>query len=456
MSRTWLRLSSIAAVLALLLAACVGDNGGGPAASGAAASGAPASGAAASGAPASGAAPSAAGAKGAIKIWYSNNAEEVTWGKAVVAAWNKDHPDEQVTGEEIPAGKTSEEVIGASITAGNTPCLIFNTSPAAVPQFEKQGGLVALDSFPDGASYIKDRSGALADQYKFTDGKYYQMPWKTNPVMIFYNKTIFAKAGLPTDNPPLKTYADFLATAKTLVAKGGVQAAIWPSPSADFYQPWFDFYPLFIAQSGGKQLVEGGAPQFTSPDGLAVAAFWKSLYDGNLVPKEAYTGDSFADQKAAMAIVGPWAIAAYGTKVKWGAVPVPTKDGKDPKDIHTFSDEKSIGMYSSCKNLGTAWDFLKFSTSKDNDGQLLTLTGQMPMRTDVAGTYPDYFTAHPEYKAFADQASRTVEVPSVPNSVEMWQTFRTAYSESVIFGKTPIDQAFKTAADKIKTLVSGN
>ncbi|HEY5474492.1 MAG TPA: extracellular solute-binding protein [Candidatus Limnocylindrales bacterium] len=459
MSRTWLRLGSIAAVLALLLGACAdlgGGGGTGAPASGAAASGAAASGAAASGAAASGAAPSAAGTKGAIKIWYSNNKEEVTWGKAVVAAWNKDHPDEQVTGEEIPAGKSSEEVIGASITAGNTPCLIFNTAPAAVPQFEKQGGLVALDSFPDGASYIKDRTGDRADQYKFTDGKYYQMPWKTNPVMIFYNKTVFTKAGLATDNPPLKTYADFLATAKTLVAKGGVQAAIWPSPSADFYQPWFDFYPLFIAQSGGKALVEGGEPLFTTADGLAVANFWKSLYDGNLTPKEAYQGDSFADQKAAMAIVGPWAIAVYGDKVKWGAVPVPTKDGKDPKDIHTFSDEKSIGMYSSCKNLGTAWDFLKFSTSKDNDGQLLTLTGQMPMRADVVGTYPDYFTAHPEYKAFADQASRTVEVPSVPNSVEMWQTFRTAYSESVIFGKTPIEQAFKAAADKIKTLVSGN
>ncbi len=432
MARTWLRVGGVATALVLLIAGCIGDNGGG-------------------GGPASDAT-----ATGPIKIWYSNNAEEVTWGKAMVTAWNKDHPAEQVTGEEIPAGKSSEEVIGASITAGNTPCLIFNTSPAAVPQFEKQGGLVALDTFPDGASYIQARTGDRADQYKSTDGKFYQMPWKTNPVMIFYNKTVFAKAGLPTDNPPLTTYADFLATAKTLVAKGGVQAAIWPSPTSDFYQPWFDFYPLFIAQTGGKQLVEGGVPQFDGPDGLAVADFWKSLYEQKLVPNEAYQGDSFADQKAAMAIVGPWAIAVYGTKIEWGAVPVPTKDGMAPGDIHTFSDEKSIGMYSSCTNLGTAWSFLKFTTSKDSDGQLLTLTGQMPMRTDLTATYPDYFTAHPEYTAFADQASRTVEVPNVPNSVEMWQTFRDAYSASVIFSKTPVDEAFKTAADEIKTMVSGN
>ncbi len=60
----------------------------------------------------------------------------------MVEAWNAEHPDEEITAQEIPAGRTSEEVIGAAITAGNAPCLIFNTAPAAVPQFQRQGGLV--------------------------------------------------------------------------------------------------------------------------------------------------------------------------------------------------------------------------------------------------------------------------------------------------------------------------
>ena len=63
----------------------------------------------------------------------------------------------------------------------------------------------------------------------------------------------------------------------------------------------------------------------------------------------------------------------------------------------------------------------------------------MPLRTDLPTTYPDYFSRDPEYKLFADQAARTVEVPNVPNSVEIWQTFRDAYSSSVIFGKTSVD-----------------
>ena len=104
------------------------------------------------------------------------------------------------------------------------------------------------------------------------------MPWKANPVMIFYNRAVFEEAGLDPDNPPLATYDEFLATAQTLVDEGGVQAAIWPSPNAEFFQSWFDFYPLYIAQSG-QSLVEDGQATFASEDGFAVADFWRSLYD---------------------------------------------------------------------------------------------------------------------------------------------------------------------------------
>ncbi|MCA1480885.1 extracellular solute-binding protein, partial [Bradyrhizobium sp. NBAIM08] len=155
---------------------------------------------------------------------------------------------------------------------------------------------------------------------------------------------IFEEAGLDPDNPPLATYDEFLATAQTLVDSGGVQAAIWPSPAGEFFQPWFDFYPLYIAQSG-LPLVADGQATFASEDGFAVAAFWRSLYDAELVPREAYTADAFADGVSAMSIVGPWAIAVYGEDVDWGVVPVPTAEATPAEEIQTFSDEKSIGMY---------------------------------------------------------------------------------------------------------------
>lgn len=389
--------------------------------------------------------------KGPITIWYSNNEQEVAWGKQMVTAWNADHPKEQVKGQEIPAGKSSEEVIGAAIAAGNAPCLIYNTAPSAVGQFEKQGGLVDLTKISGGAAYIEARSGKAADQYKNTAGDYFQMPWKSNPVVIFYNKDMFAKAGLDATNPKLSTYSDFIDTSKKLVDAGVAKVAIQPAPTSEFFQTQFDFYPLYAAATGGKQIVVNNKATFADQAGYDVADFWQTMYKDKLSSPEQYTGDSFAAGNSAMAIVGPWAVKVY-KDVNWGAVPVPTKDGTAAAKTWTFSDAKNIGLYSACKNQGTAWDVLKFSTSKAQDQKLLETTGQMPLRENLQTTYASYFAQNPAYQAFGDQASRTVEVPPGPNTVEMLQTFRDAWTKTVVTGNGDVQSALKGAAAKIDTI----
>jgi len=176
------------------------------------------------------------------------------------------------------------------------------------------------------------------------------------------------------------------------------------------------------------------------------------MYEKGYAQKEKYNGDSFADEKAAMSIVGPWAIAVYGEDVDWGAAPVPTESGTSAEETYTFSDAKNVAIYSACKAKGTAWGLLKFSTSKEQDGALLDKTGQMPLRSDLEAAYPDYFSSNPDYQTFAAQAARTVEVPNVPNSIEIWQTFRDSYSNAVIFGKESVDTALQKSADKIDQL----
>lgn len=386
---------------------------------------------------------------GPIDIWLSNNEQELAWGTAVVEAWNAEHPDEQVKAQEIPAGSSSEEAITAAITAGTAPCLVYNVAPAAVSGWVKQGGLVDLSTMEGGSDYITERSGDV-ETYA-TEGSFYQLPWKSNPVMVMYNKALFQAAGIDPEDPQMNTYDAFIEKSQAIV-DSGVQSAIWPAPTSEFYQPWFDFYPLYLAETDGTMLVEDGKATIDSDAGRAVAEFWATFYTDKLSPNEASTDDAMSARTTAMQLAGPWAIPSYAETVDVGFMPVPTSDGRE--NPTTFADSKSVSMFTACENQGTAWDFLQFSTNEDSDGQLLELTGQMPMRTDLTGTYADYFEANPNYTAFAEQAEKTADVPSIPNSVETWQAFRDEYSAAVIFGKTPIEDFLKNATTKIDELVA--
>lgn len=386
---------------------------------------------------------------GPISIWLSNNEQELAWGTAVVEAWNAEHPDEKVKAQEIPAGSSSEEAITAAITAGTAPCLVYNVAPAAVSGWVKQGGLVDLSTIDGGSDYITERGGDV-DAYQ-SDGSFYQLPWKSNPVMVMYNKALFQAAGIDPENPQMNTYDSFLEGSRAIVASG-VQSAIWPAPTSEFYQPWFDFYPLYLAETDGTMLVEDGKSTFDSDAGRTVSEFWKTFYDEKLSPNEASTDDAMSAGTTAMQLAGPWAIPSYADTVDVGFMPVPTSDGREAPT--TFADSKSVSMFTACENQGTAWEFLKFSTSEDSDGQLLEATGQMPMRTGLTDTYGDYFAANPNYVAFAEQAEKTADVPSIPNSVEAWQAFRDEYSSAVIFDKESIDDFLGNAATKIDALVA--
>lgn len=386
---------------------------------------------------------------GPIDVWLSNNEQEVEWGKAVVEAWNAEHPDEKVTAQEIPAGSSSEEAITAAITAGTAPCLVYNVAPAAVSGWVKQGGLVDLSTMEGGSDYITERGGDV-ESYS-TDGSYYQLPWKSNPVMVMYNKALFEAAGIDPEDPQMNTYDAFLEGAQKIV-DSGVQSAIWPAPTSEFYQPWFDFYPLYLAETDGTMLVEDGKATIDSDAGRTVAEFWATIYEDKLAPNEAATDDAMSSGTTAMQLAGPWAIPSYAETVDVGFMPVPTSDGRE--NPVTFADSKSVSMFTACENQATAWEFLKFSTSEESDGQFLEATGQMPMRTDLTDSFADYFEANPNYVAFAEQAEATADVPSIPNSVEAWQAFRDAYSPAVIFGEDSIDDFLKNASSEIDELVA--
>lgn len=388
--------------------------------------------------------------RGPITVWFSNNAQELAWGKAAVKAWNAEHPDEKVTAQEIPAASSSEEAITAAITAGTAPCLAYNISSAAVPGWVRQGGLVNLSDIDGGAEYIEARTGESASLYQ-TDGDYYQMPWKQNPIMVIYNKDIFRAAGIDPDNPDMGTYEKFLEGARKIVSSGAAESAIWPAPTNEFYQPWNDFYPLYLAETDGTLLIEDEEATFDSDAGIEVTQLFKTLYDEKLAPQEKSTDDAMATGKTAMQLAGPWAIASYKDTIDVGVMPVPTSNGKD--EVTTYADAKNISMFTACPAQDTAWDFMKFTTSEEQDEAFIDATSQIPMRENASGVYEDFVAEHPEYAPYVDQATRTSDVPSLTNSTEVWQEFRKLWSSDVIFGKKSAAEFTAAAAEAVNELV---
>ena len=336
-------------------------------------------------------------AKGPITIWYSNNEQEVAWGKAMVESWNAAHADQLIEGQEIPAGKSSEEVIGAAITAGTAPCLVFNTAPSAVGQFQRQGGLVEPGELPrrrqlhrrtlrPGGRPVQGTRRRLlpaALEVEPGDDLLQQGPVHEGRSGPGESRAVDLR-GVPGRRP------------QDQVIQGG---PVRDLPGAD--QPVLpDPVRLHAALRGADQGPDdrgGRKATFADPAGIDVATFWKTLYDEGLAGKEVYQGDSFVDKKAAMSVVGPWAISVYD-KVKWGVSPRADQGWNTAAETYTFSDAKNVGLYSACKNQGTAWEVLKFATSVEQDGLLLEKTGQMPLRKDLQTAYPDYFTKNKDYQ----------------------------------------------------------
>ena len=275
--------------------------------------------------------------------------------------------------------------------------------------------------------------------------------------MIFYNKAVMTAAGLDAENPPLATYDEFLATSKKIVPSGRRSMRSTRRRAASSSSPGSTSIRCTRRRPRASNWWRTARRSSTVPEGLAVNNFWAQIYTDKLAGNEAYNGDSFADGKAAGGgRVRPWAISVYDGKVDWGVVPVPTSTGMPADQINTFSDPDVRDVYLRA-DPGHGLGFLRSFSTTARTGRSVSChpDRQLPRQPrhhadrlcDTCSTEPLAYTL-----LFAEQAARGVEVPNVPNSVEIWQTFRDAYSSSVIFGKTDVPTAMSAAATAINGL----
>ena len=213
------------------------------------------------------------------------------------------------------------------------------------------------------------------------------MPLETQFYIGFYNKSLFAKAGIksvPTDWSQLYS-------ACSALKKIGVTPFTYgnggQSLGTEFY-PWYDMSYMMIGNwsvSQWKGLYDGSIP-WTSAANQAALANWAKLKSMGCTNSDVLTKTNniqdFETGKAAMIMDGTWDTAQYtkqmGSKV---AAFVPPFSTKPIKGVVQFpGDGLSVMSYSSHKSAD--YKFLAFMTSK-KAAQIINAAGLIP---DISGT----------------------------------------------------------------------
>ncbi len=302
MRRKGLGLLAMAVLLAVVLSACGGKNGGN------AESSAPASGSApASQAAAESSAPPAETVE--LKVTGYKSGAELGAIPELNEKFMTENPGIKVTYEGMPGGQF-KEFIKTRFAAGDaSDVIMLHPALSGVSLYGKAGYLLDLSGEPWISNFTEASLKAAT-----SDGKVYGIPNDMIVMGVYYNKEIFEKLNLSTP----KNWDEFVAAAETIKQSGTLPIAIGNNDG------WMTLAALFTM---APSLVYGATPDFDAKLNEGTATFagsaewndmvnkWFSLHDKGYIT-ENNTGVSldqaqktFASGKAAMYIDGSWSLA---------------------------------------------------------------------------------------------------------------------------------------------------
>ena len=399
-----------------------------------------------------------------LLFWCSNNKDEISFSENATRAWNKLQINNQVHMQPVPEGQSSEEVILAAVVGKTTPDIYANMLQGVVEMYAHARVLIPLDTLKGFMDFMLERCDSnVVKEITSSDGHIYQIPWKANPIMTIYNKTLFAanKIGnLPT------TYSTFLHDAETFKTnskqKGLRNYFGYTEVKPIWYQRLFNFYPLYLAASDGAPLIQNNKAVFNNKYAIAVFRFLQSLYNHEYFSRESSgaSSDPFVTQTIASKWTGPWEIS-YLNRVPdrnfefdYCVPPVPD-DHVGP--VYTYANEKNMVIFSTCAQPQVAWDFIKTMIDKDGDMQFLQISGQLPRRKNLASDpfYKDFFEKNPMLFPFAKQLPFVKGIDNCESIIEVFDIISQEYEACVVYGiKTP-EKAIEDAEKAVNVLLAG-
>lgn len=398
-----------------------------------------------------------------LLFWSSNNAGEITFAEQGAELWNNSAKQTKVRFQPIPEGQSSEEIILAAVVGKTTPDIYANMWQGSVEFYANAGVLVPLDTLESFMEYITQRCNKeTIDEITSSDGHIYQIPWKINPILTIYNKNIFADLSLDTVPMTYSQYLEAAARFKKDFDNDGYADQWFGNTSVKtvWYQRLFNFYPLYLAASGGMPLIEDNKAAFNNEYAVGVFAFLQKLYRENYFSKERLSAgqDPFVSEKVATKFTGPWEISYLekykpeGFEYGYYSMLVPD-DHTGP--IYTYGDPKSIVVFNTCRKPQVAFEYLKTLTNIPGDLRLLEITKQLPRRQgiDTLSAYSNFFIQNPGLRIFASQAELIKGMDNCSEITEVLDILSQEYEACVLYQKKTPEEAISDAEKAVNILL---
>jgi multiple sugar transport system substrate-binding protein len=330
----------------------------------------------------------------------------------LVDAYNASH-ENQVELTVVPNDDYVAKV-GAAAGSGGLPDL-FAADIVYVPNWVEQGLFQDISEPIDGLDY-KDEINAGHLSAGTVDGKEHVLPFALDLSMLFWNKELFAEAGLDPEKAP-STLAEFAEAAQAVQALnkpdvygtatglncGGCLVFTW------FPSIWASGEEV-MNEDGTEALLDGDAAQ-------AVLETWTELQDaGAVLPSstdEAGPTWTAAFSEGKVGVMPFPATLLPSLEFDAGVAGLPGVDG----GASTFVGGDGIGISKDSKKAAQAWNFLQWLMSEEAQVEVLAKDGNAVSRSDLADN--EYASADPRLVTINEVAGQG----DTPFSLNFQQAF---------------------------------
>lgn len=325
-----------------------------------------------------------------VKIVYAGAAYSPSGIQPVLDAFHKAHPNITVEYQSVPFNDFNS-VLSTRLGRGDNTIDVFDVDMPRTAAYAARGWLGDISSaFPNLPSVVDPGSLKAAS----VDGKLQAMPYQTSTNLMYYNKKLLSKAGIPF--PPadpakrltLETVATLAKKAKDAGAKWGVVF--------DQIDRYYQLEPLAVSAGGG----EGGSgngnlrPAITNEGWVKAFSWYGKLFADGLSPRgvqTAETPDLFASGQVAFYVGGPWWAPQFekNADLDFGVAPFPAFEGGEPA---TPTGGWSLGLSPNSEKAVASLIFMKFM-GVDNGGYAPYMTSLAVPPSNLQGAEKFYSSA---------------------------------------------------------------